>query len=73
MTTKDLALMELTFCGLLGAAWWVVLYLEHKREGGVKDAPRFLDCGEHGRGDLETEDAFNLEHLEFEVSVSHQG
>lgn len=66
MTTKGLALMELTFYGLLGAAWWVVMYLD-------KDAPRFLDCEEHGRGDLQTEYGFNLEHLEFEVSVNHQG
>lgn len=32
-------------------------------EGGAKDAPRFLDCGEHGRGDLETEDGFKPKHF----------
>ena len=39
------------------------LHLEHKREGGAKDAPRFLDCGEPGRGGLEAEDDFKLKHL----------
>ena len=32
-------------------------------EGGAKAAPRFLDCGEHGRGDLETEDRLKLKHF----------
>lgn len=49
------------------------LYLEHKREGRVEDAPRLLDSAKHERGDLETEGDLGLEHLEFGVFMSHQG
>lgn len=49
------------------------MQLEHEREGRVKDAPRLLEDGEHGTGDLKTEDSFNQEHLEFGKFVSHQG
>lgn len=49
-TTRGLALKERAMgCWQCRGCEWD---LEHI-EGGAKDAPRFLDCGEHGRGDLE--------------------